>query len=450
MMPSTSKQTQDPLAPGKDQEIKINNLKPDSNSEEYTCAKRKASADDVEMGPRNTSVEEIRAGKCKRKASPDRDTPTKRHRGSCEATDSTNPNNVSRDEVRNKGGKRKASSQPETPNKRHRAGSETNAATTNTSEPNRSLGEYIKSGQRNTSTGGKPSKHRQKDSELRQNGGTSFSEEEVPKVNTNRNDFETKYRQFTKIGEGGGGCVYAGVRLTDFLPVAIKHITDAAVTYEVMVKKIPLEVDLMQNFTDGPESVGKYAAVSLLDWYYLDNEVIIVMERPLASMTLSKYVSERKPSLNESEAKLLMSQLVKAAIEMHRKGVFHRDLKMANILVDVSSTLPRIRIIDFGCGAYVQKKPHRSFSGTYTLAPPEWFLHRKYRAVPTTVWQLGALAYRMLHGTLFSTSGFINQQLQLSTELSQDCQNFLRLCLAIDPKERGTLRQLRHHPWLIH
>ena len=34
----------------------------------------------------------------------------------------------------------------------------------------------------------------------------------------------------------------------------------------------------MHKAAGGPESVGKFAAVSLLDWYYLDQDLILVTE----------------------------------------------------------------------------------------------------------------------------------------------------------------------------
>lgn len=45
-----------------------------------------------------------------------------------------------------------------------------------------------------------------------------------------------------------------------------------------------------------------------------------------------------------------MKQLVDAAITMDYKGVFHRDIKPHNILIETSSEEPRVRYIDFGCG----------------------------------------------------------------------------------------------------
>lgn len=59
----------------------------------------------------------------------------------------------------------------------------------------------------------------------------------------------------------------------------------------------------------------------------------------------------------------LMTQLVNAAIEMYNKGVFHRDLKLENTLVEIGPAGPRLRIIDFGCGSYELKKIFRHFHG---------------------------------------------------------------------------------------
>lgn len=49
-----------------------------------------------------------------------------------------------------------------------------------------------------------------------------------------------------------------------------------------------------------------------------------------------------------------MRKLVDAAIEMHSRGVFHRDIKANNIMIEVSADLSKclqVKYIDFGCGA---------------------------------------------------------------------------------------------------
>lgn len=63
-----------------------------------------------------------------------------------------------------------------------------------------------------------------------------------------------------------------------------------------------------------------------------------------------------------------MRQLVDAVIHMHSVGVFHRDIKCENILIEEGEELDnlRIRVIDFGSGYLTFEKPC-SLSGTSDL-----------------------------------------------------------------------------------
>lgn len=57
---------------------------------------------------------------------------------------------------------------------------------------------------------------------------------------------------------------------------------------------VPTEVCLMQKATGGTESVGKSAVMSLLDWYDVDVEVLLVMEKPVSSVDLHNYLFNNK------------------------------------------------------------------------------------------------------------------------------------------------------------
>ncbi|XP_059209840.1 serine/threonine-protein kinase pim-2 [Centropristis striata] len=284
---------------------------------------------------------------------------------------------------------------------------------------------------------------------------TSRQNNETPScsVRTSREKFEAKYLQLLKLGEGGFGTVYAGERKTDNLPVAIKHIPKAAVQTRPVVLNgkthmVPLEVLLMLRVAGGPGSLGKHAAVSLLDWYDLGPEVLLVMERPVPCEDLLTYLENNNGLLREDQAKNIMKQLVEAAVKMHSLGVFHRDIKAENVLVDLSSDVPRVRIIDFGCGCLVKKIPYRSFSGTDAYIPPEFYRLGTYEAGPSTVWQLGALLYELVDSYKnFTTLEFLHKKITINTELSKDCQDLLDVCLAVNPQERGTLEQILLHPW---
>ncbi|XP_030600160.1 serine/threonine-protein kinase pim-2-like [Archocentrus centrarchus] len=186
------------------------------------------------------------------------------------------------------------------------------------------------------------------------------------------------------------------VLLTD-LYLAIKHIPNDDVEHQQVVlngktSMVPLEVLLMMKVGGGPGSVGTCAAVSILDWYDLEQEVLLVMERSVPCVSLLTYMENNAGPLEENITK----QLVDAAIIMHSKGIFHRDIKMENLLLETGSSDLRVRVIDFGCGCSVQEKLFSSFLGTSAYAPPEFYTCGRYEAAPTTVWQLGALLYELL------------------------------------------------------
>ncbi|XP_060905404.1 serine/threonine-protein kinase pim-1-like [Labrus mixtus] len=378
----------------------------------------------------------------KRKASPEKETPRKKHKQGCKAK-------VLVDQENTTGVKRRAGADQDAPHKRRRVGSEAKDATstlkkvsvkdTNDGTTKRKICLCIKL----------PKKMKmKKEPEMNQSSSSSSSSDghpENPKVNTSRADFKAKYLQLCKIGEGGFGSVYSGLRRSDCFPVAIKHIQGPEVDLEMTLHGIPREVALMQRATSGTTDC---AVVSLLDWYHLDMELIIVMERPVPSIDLRSYVYGRGGTLEEDEAKNFMAQMVEAAIDMHQRGVFHRDIKAENVLVELCSRGQRLRIIDFGCGSFKLKKSHHTYSGTFSLAPPEWDINKSYKAAPTTVWQLGAMLYRMLHTQTFRTMRYITGKIQLNNELSKDCLDFFRLCLAIFPEDRASLQQLQLHPWL--
>nr|XP_061805676.1 serine/threonine-protein kinase pim-1-like [Nerophis lumbriciformis] len=216
-------------------------------------------------------------------------------------------------------------------------------------------------------------------------------------------------------------------------------------------KDIPIEALLMLQASIKKNSDGKSAVVSLLNKYDLEHQIVLVMERPVPSVDLFTYITRcRLGALLECEAKNIMKQLVVAAINMHAVDVFHRDLKQENILLEATSGVPRVRIIDFGCSCLASNEPYRDYNGTLCYAPPEYVLRRTYSAGPTTVWHLGALLFELMAGTKrFDTVMFLSQMLRLNRVLSEECEDFLWKCLNLDPEKRATLEQMQEHPWLI-
>ncbi|XP_047248356.1 serine/threonine-protein kinase pim-3-like isoform X2 [Girardinichthys multiradiatus] len=303
-------------------------------------------------------------------------------------------------------------------------------------------------------------------------------EAEKERVDSQKAEFYKKYIELYKLGEGGFGSVYAGYREKDKLPVAIKHILKHNVVLKHKVSEqhhlglvllptgfpeafcvfpvfgmfqdendseLALEVVIMLKLRTA--IVGQPSILFLLDWYDLDQELILVMERPIPAEDLSQYLTDHRGSLKEKEAKIILKQLVEATVHLEYANIFHRDIKVDNILIQSRSEGPRVYLIDFGLSCFDDKKQHQLFCGVPETMPHDWFIHNCYIAGPTTVWQLGVVLFEILHKKLFKTTSFLSNKLKISKRLSKNCQDFLTKCLMVDVEERPTLEELLHHPW---
>ncbi|CAL8379653.1 unnamed protein product [Arctogadus glacialis] len=270
-------------------------------------------------------------------------------------------------------------------------------------------------------------------------------------------DFEALYEELERLGQGGFGSVFAGCRRQDRLPVAIKHIpmdmvVMTRVTLHGQLTDCPLEVSLMLRAAeDQPDPEGPGAVVLLLDWFQLDQELILVQERPDASVDLRAYMRSKGSKLQEQEAKMIVHQVVEGVQGLHSRGVLHRDIKPENLLVETGSDTPRVRIIDLGCGCLHNNEVYLEFDGTDSHIPPEWYARGAYRADPMTVWQVGVLLYEMLTGHVpFQTSTEIiwKKLPRIESDMSPNCKDFLKRCLTKRALGRPLLQSLLLHPWL--
>ncbi|KAL6098392.1 uncharacterized protein ACO6RY_17537 [Pungitius sinensis] len=269
------------------------------------------------------------------------------------------------------------------------------------------------------------------------------------RIKTNHEELEAKYEQLGLLGAGGCGNVYAGLRRADNLPVAIKHIPDDNVhcTHtDDEGNTISIEIAIMLQLA--AESEGASPFLTLLDWYQLEGKLVMVIERPIPAMDLFDHIMDKGGFVKEKEAKIILRQLVDAALDLENKNIFHRDIKVENILIETSSNVPRVRVIDFGLSCYDnEKETYHEFFGT--LFTPEVHFNAGYRAGSTTVFQIGAVLYNTLHKyEIFNTLKFFSKCQGLPKRISKNCKDFLQMCLRIDPNGRPTLEELKNHPWL--
>jgi len=262
--------------------------------------------------------------------------------------------------------------------------------------------------------------------------------------------FERLYKVREVLGKGGFGTVYAGLRVKDGKEVAIKHMAKAKVTQMDMLngRKVPLELKLLHSVQ------GIEGTIKLLDYFEKSDSYIIVMERPQNSKDLFDYITD-KGRLEENLAKNLFKQVVEMVLACDQRGVLHRDIKDENILIDLKTG--KLKLIDFGSGAFTQDGHYTEFEGTRVYSPPEWIRCSRYLGSEATVWSLGILLYDMVCGDIpFETDEDICAALLTFSpksnpelpKISEQCQDLVRECLRIRPRDRINVNDMLSHPWL--
>ncbi|RMC04073.1 hypothetical protein DUI87_19410 [Hirundo rustica rustica] len=172
----------------------------------------------------------------------------------------------------------------------------------------------------------------------------------------------SKYRVGSLLGRGGFGSVFAATRLSDGAPVAIKRVPRNRVRHWDQLPdgtSAPLEIVLLHKVSTGFPGVAQ-----LLEWLELPKDIIMVLERPEQCQDLRHFIRARG-FLSEEVARELFRQA---------------------------------KLIDFGCGTYLQDTAYTHFAGTPSYSPPEWTHFGWYYGKPATIWSLGILLHQMVCG----------------------------------------------------
>ncbi|KAI7794700.1 putative serine/threonine-protein kinase pim-3, partial [Triplophysa rosa] len=250
------------------------------------------------------------------------------------------------------------------------------------------------------------------------------------------------------LGEGGFGAVFAGTRVHDGLEVAVKYAKKSKHLDYISIpghpEPLPREVALHMLACEG-EIVPEI--IRLLDWQDYQNRYIMVLERPSPCEDLSEFIASKGAELEEELARVIMRQATTAAYMSCERGVFHRDIKLENLLIRTDTM--NVKLIDFGCGDLLKKSTYKSYTGTINYVCPEYFETGEYRGKPSTVYSLGVLLFAMLCRRFPSDFDLhlINEKTWSKDGLTEECCGLLQACLQQNPDERIHLENIRDHAW---
>ncbi|CAM4697132.1 unnamed protein product [Leuciscus chuanchicus] len=172
--------------------------------------------------------------------------------------------------------------------------------------------------------------------------------------------------------------------------VAIKYVSKDEEHEEMEVDGqglLPLDVSLMTQVNSAPACPN---VLQLMYWFDYPGRYICTE------------FCEGNDSLDESQAKKVLVQLINALKHCESRRVFHQEVKPQNLLICTDSH--KTKLLDFGCGHTGTFSADfflfLGLSGTLSYTPPEWFPSHSYRGGPATVWSLGVTLYNLLCGSL--------------------------------------------------
>ncbi|CCW62883.1 unnamed protein product [Phytomonas sp. EM1] len=208
---------------------------------------------------------------------------------------------------------------------------------------------------------------------------------ELPKAYWNYEDFEIEfnndleaYDAHQKIGQGKYSEVFRGWNRTTGRPCVLK------ILKPVRYRKIQREISILQNLCGGPN------VVRLLDVLQdaRTNTIVLVTEYVENPVTLRWLMN--KSLLENFDLRYYMYEILRTLDFAHRRGIFHRDIKPHNIMIDHKHRI--LRVIDWGLAEYyLHNEALNCGVATRHYKGPELLLGYRHYDFSLDIWCLGCV-----------------------------------------------------------
>jgi len=195
------------------------------------------------------------------------------------------------------------------------------------------------------------------------------------------------YEIIQELGKGSQGVVYKAKRKSDGKIIALK-VMDINPLQKKKINIAKKEVEFLKTLSEpvcNPFVICYYGS----SYDEKDGKFLIEMEY-IEGMNMADFIKLIGNDKIRYYYLLLIARDIAQGLKyMHSKNIIHRDIKLANIIIQKDTFIPKI--IDFGLSCFVESC--KGISGTPNYLPPELLTDGKtYPA--SDMWSLGVTLFR--------------------------------------------------------
>ncbi|XP_027337277.1 CBL-interacting serine/threonine-protein kinase 14-like [Abrus precatorius] len=256
-----------------------------------------------------------------------------------------------------------------------------------------------------------------------------------------------KYKLLKLLGVGASAKVYHARNVNTSQSVAVKAVSKRKVEKNGYAAHVEREVAIMRRLRH-PHTVKLYEVLAT------KTKIYFVMEFAGGGELYDVVAGEGR--LTEELSRRYFRQLIAAVKYCHSRGVYHRDLKLDNLLVDENMNL---KVSDFGLSALKSQIPVdgmlHTVCGTPAYVAPEILARKGYDGAKVDIWSCGVVLFVLSAGYLpfndYNITVLYRKiyrgQFRFPRWISPDLQNLVSRLLDTNPGTRISLDEIMQDQW---
>ncbi|KAF8110216.1 hypothetical protein N665_0086s0054 [Sinapis alba] len=255
-----------------------------------------------------------------------------------------------------------------------------------------------------------------------------------------------KYELGKLLGKGSFAKVYLARSISTGEDVAIKVIDKEKILKSGLAGHIKREISILRR-------VRHPYIVHLKEVMATKTKIYIVMEYVRGGDLLGKMAKGR---LRQGVARSYFQQLISSVSFCHSRGVYHRDLKLENLLLDDEGNL---KVSDFGLSIVSEQLRQdgicQTFCGTPAYLAPEVLTMKGYDAAKADLWSCGVILFVLMAGYLpFEDKNIMvmykkihKGKFRCPKWFSPELTRLMNRILDTNPDTRITISEIMKHRW---